>query len=158
MIVIDQEGFRANVAIIIFNDQQEVFWGRRIKQNSWQFPQGGVNVGETPIEAMYRELQEEVGLMAYDVDLIGSTQTWLRYRLPKSKIRRNFPLCIGQKQKWFLIKIKSPDYKVNLNYNLKPEFDHWRWVNYWYPINNVVPFKRKVYQKALKYFLPLIKN
>ncbi len=158
MIVIDQEGFRANVAVIIVNDQNKVFWGRRVNQSSWQFPQGGLNSGETPIEGMYRELKEEVGLMPYDVEVIAATQTWLRYRLPRFLIRRNCPLCIGQKQKWFLLRLKSPDSAVNLNANNKPEFDDWRWVNYWYPVDKVVAFKRKVYQKALEHFSPLVEN
>ena len=158
MIVIDQEGFRANVAIIILNDQDKVFWGRRVHQNSWQFPQGGLNSGETPIEAMYRELKEEVGLMPYDVEVIAATRTWLRYRLPRFLIRRNYPLCIGQKQKWFLLRLKSPESAINLRANKKPEFDDWRWVNYWHPINKVVSFKRHVYQKALEHFCPITKN
>ncbi len=150
--VIDQEGFRANVAMVLLNDQNEVFWGRRIRQHSWQFPQGGMDAGETPIEAMYRELQEEVGLLPKDVEVIAATQMWLRYRLPRFFIRRNSPLCIGQKQKWFLLRLKSSDSHINLNAMKKPEFDDWRWVNYWYPIEEVIAFKRNVYRKALTYF------
>lgn len=158
MIVIDQEGFRANVAIVIMNDQNKLFWGRRINQSSWQFPQGGLNSGETPIEAMYRELKEEVGLMPYDVEVIAATRAWLRYRLPRSLIRRNWPLCIGQKQKWFLLRLRLSDSAIDLNTNSKPEFHEWRWVNYWYPVTKVVTFKRHVYQKALEYFVPILKN
>ncbi|MFZ9036004.1 MAG: RNA pyrophosphohydrolase [Francisellaceae bacterium] len=156
--MIDQEGFRANVAIVLLNDQNQVFWGKRVHQTSWQFPQGGLNPGETPIEAMYRELKEEVGLNPCDVEVIAATRTWLRYRLPRSLIRRNNPLCIGQKQKWFLLRLKSADETIDLRVNKKPEFDAWRWVNYWYPTEKVVPFKRHVYRKALEYFFPIMRN
>lgn len=156
MALIDKEGFRANVAIVILNSRKKVFWGRRVNQSSWQFPQGGLSLGETPIEAMYRELKEEVGLMPHDVEVTAATQMWLRYRLPRFFIRRTYPLCIGQKQKWFLVKLKSPDYMINLDHDKKPEFDDWRWTDYWYPLENVIFFKRYVYRKALEYFSPII--
>lgn len=156
--MIDQDGFRANVAIIIANSQNKVFWSRRINQSSWQFPQGGIIFGETPVEAMYRELKEEVGLMPYDVSIIGMTGTWLKYKLPRYLIRNNYPLCIGQKQKWFLLCLKSGDEAINLSTNRKPEFDKWRWVHYWYPVEKVVSFKRNVYQRALAHFAPYLKN
>ena len=158
MIVIDQQGFRANVAIVIINDQKKVFWGRRVNQGSWQFPQGGLNRGETAIEAMYRELKEEVGLSPHDVEVIASTQAWYRYRLPRMLIRRNSPLCIGQKQKWFLLKLKSHDNTIDLAASEKPEFDTWRWVDYWYPPHKVVGFKRHVYKKALSQLFPFAKQ
>jgi len=158
MALIDEEGFRANVAIVILNNHNKVFWGRRINQNSWQFPQGGLNPGETPIEAMYRELKEEVGLMPHNVEVTAATQMWLRYRLPRFFIRRTYPLCIGQKPKWFLLRLKSPDHVINLDYDKKPEFDNWRWADYWYPLENVVFFKRYVYRQALEYFSPIITN
>lgn len=156
MALIDKEGFRANVAIVILNNHNQVFWGRRINQNSWQFPQGGLNPGETPIEAMYRELKEEVGLMPHNVEVAAATQMWLRYRLPRFFIRRTHPLCIGQKQKWFLLRLKSPDHVINLDYDKKPEFDDWRWADYWYPLEHVVFFKRYVYRQALEYFSSII--
>ena len=158
MIVIDEEGFRANVAIIILNHRNKVLWAQRINQSSWQFPQGGLNLGETPIEAMYRELKEEVGLIPHDVEVLAATQNWLYYRLPRFLIRRHCPLCIGQKQKWFLLKLITLDTSIDLKNNNNPEFDNWRWVNYWYPINKVVPFKRHVYYQALTYFFPIIKT
>jgi putative (di)nucleoside polyphosphate hydrolase len=156
--VIDNEGYRANVAIVIVNKKGKIFWGKRIRQHSWQFAQGGLNSGETPIEAMYRELHEEVGLKPHDVEIMACTRTWLRYRLPRFLIRRNFPLCIGQKQKWFLLKMKSEDSAINLQATKKPEFDRWRWVDYWHPVDNVVPFKQQVYRKALEQFFPIYKE
>ncbi|MDA7742547.1 RNA pyrophosphohydrolase [Francisellaceae bacterium] len=156
--MIDKEGYRANVAIVIMNEHGKIFWGKRIRQKSWQFPQGGLNPGETAIEAMYRELHEEVGLKPHDVEILACTRAWLRYRLPRFLIRRSFPLCIGQKQKWFLLKLKSADSSINFKATNKPEFDHWRWVHYWHPINHVVSFKKPVYKKAMEQFFPIFKS
>lgn len=149
--MIDEQGFRANVGIILANGAGQVLWARRFAQNAWQFPQGGMRFGETPEQAMYRELHEEIGLHPQDVEIVAHTQEWLRYRLPKHLQRRNsWPLCVGQKQKWFLLRHLSDDSAVRLDMQQKPEFDHWRWVNYWYPMQQVVPFKRNVYLRALK--------
>ena len=150
--VIDSDGFRPNVGIMIANDSGQLLWARRIGgQDAWQFPQGGINEGESPEQALYRELKEEVGLSADSVDVLGCTRGWLRYRLPKRFLRKGqSPLCIGQKQKWFLLRMLAGDEKVRLNLNEKPEFDHWQWVSYWFPLNEVVPFKREVYRKAMK--------
>ena len=156
--MIDKDGYRANVAIVIFNEQGKVFWAKRNRQPSWQFAQGGLNSGETPLESMYRELYEEVGLYPKDVEIIACTRSWLRYRLPRFLIRRNFPLCIGQKQKWFLLKLKTHESNINLKTSKRPEFDSWKWVDYWYPVTHIVSFKRHVYRQALEHFFPIYKN
>ncbi len=149
--MIDSDGFRPNVGIILANQHNEVLWARRIGQDSWQFPQGGIKNRETPEDALYRELYEEVGLEAADVDVIAQTNGWLRYRLPKRLIRHNsHPLCIGQKQKWFLLRMLSDDSVVSVSQSNSPEFDGWEWVSYWYPLGQVVSFKREVYRRALK--------
>src|SRR5690554_2862560 len=136
--VIDAEGFRANVGIIICNEQGQVFWARRFGQHSWQFPQGGIDVGETPEQAMYRELWEEVGLKPEQVEIIYTSRNWLRYRLPKRLVRREQrPTCIGQKQKWFLLRLKCSEKDVNVMHSMHPEFDDWRWVSYWYPVRQI---------------------
>lgn len=154
--MIDQEGFRANVGIILANGKGEVFWARRVGQDAWQFPQGGISAGETPEQAMYRELYEEIGLRPEDVKIVASTKGWLRYRLPKRLLRHNSePLCIGQKQKWFLLHYQSSDDAVRLDLHEKPEFDHWDWVSYWYPVDRVVSFKRGVYSRALRELSPV---
>jgi len=155
--VIDDEGFRANVGIILSNCDGEVFWGKRIGQSSWQFPQGGIDEGETPLEAMFRELYEETGLQKKHVRVIGSTKGWLRYRLPHKMIRRseNGKVCIGQKQRWFLLKLTCDDSSVDLCAYGTPEFDNWRWVNYWLPAKEVVYFKKRVYERALQELAPL---
>ena len=131
--------------------------GRRIGQNAWQFPQGGIQDNETPIEALYRELAEEIGLSTEDVELLGCTRGWLRYRLPKRYIRTSCkPICIGQKQKWFMLRLISNTEKIHLDRGATPEFDSWRWVSYWHPLREVVAFKRHVYQRALKELAPLV--
>lgn len=155
--MIDDDGFRANVGIILSNCDGEVFWGKRIGQTSWQFPQGGIDEGETPLEAMFRELHEETGLREKHVQVVGSTQDWLRYRLPNKMVRRcnNGKVCIGQKQRWFLLRLTCEDSSVNLTACDVPEFDGWRWVNYWLPAKEVVYFKRRVYERALQELAPL---
>jgi putative (di)nucleoside polyphosphate hydrolase len=153
---IDEEGFRANVGIILANGERQVFWGGRAGRDGWQFPQGGIGPDEDPQEAMYRELEEEIGLTADDVRLVGSTRGWLRYRLPKRYIRNHSrPLCIGQKQRWFLLELSSPDHRLRFDTTTRPEFDRWRWVDYWLPLREVIYFKRHVYRRALEELGPL---
>ncbi len=155
--MIDSQGFRANVGIILCNNQRRLFWGRRVGQNAWQFPQGGIKATETPEQAMFRELQEEVGLKPEHVEILGSTDGWLHYRLPKRFIRwRCEPLCIGQKQIWFLLRVKCGEGDFCLDASEKPEFDRWRWVKYWQPVREVVYFKRKVYSRALEELAPVL--
>ncbi len=155
--MIDRDGFRANVGIIICNPERKLFWGRRIGQDAWQFPQGGIKRRETSQEAMYRELREEVGLLPGQVEILGSTRGWLRYRLPKRYIRRrSHPLCIGQKQVWFLLRARCEASDICLDESPKPEFDDWRWVDYWQPLEEVVYFKREVYNRALHELAPLL--
>jgi putative (di)nucleoside polyphosphate hydrolase len=155
--VIDAEGYRANVGIVLINKRGKVFWGKRIRQRSWQFPQGGVNEGESTLAAMYRELYEEVGLKPLDVEIITATRSWLKYRLPAHMIRRSDVTCVGQKQKWFLLRLLSEDSAICFNCSDDPEFDHWRWVDYWYPLSQVIAFKRHVYRRALETFFPIVK-
>lgn len=154
--MIDADGFRPNVGIILTNSRGELLWARRIGgQDAWQFPQGGIKHHESAEQALYRELEEEVGLSPQDVAILGVTRGWLRYRLPARYVRQQQPVCVGQKQKWFLLRFLGSDDQVNLALNDSPEFDHWRWVSYWYPINNVVAFKRDVYRRALRELSPL---
>ena len=152
--MIDSEGFRANVGIVISNQQGQLLWARRHGQNAWQFPQGGVDQGETPEQTMYRELHEEVGLKPEDVKLLKQTREWLHYRLPSRYLRQGSkPLCIGQKQKWFLLQLIGDEQLIRFDQGSRPEFDHWRWVSYWYPVRNVIDFKRDVYRQALSELL-----
>ena len=155
--MIDPDGFRPNVGIVLMHEDGRVFWARRVRRDGWQVPQGGMNTDETPLEAMYRELHEETGLLPEHVDVLGVTPGWLRYRLPPRAIRRHDRLvCIGQKQKWFLLKLAAQPDRIRLDSCRPAEFDDWRWVSYWFPLNQVVSFKREVYRKALLELAPRI--
>ena len=148
--MIDAEGFRANVGIIICNKQWQVFWARRYGQHSWQFPQGGIDQGENPGQAMYRELHEEVGLKPTDVELLGVTRNWIRYRLPKRLIRSGtHPVCIGQKQKWFITRFLGEEKEINLN-TKHAEFIDWKWIEPKLLPEIIVNFKKDLYLNLLK--------
>jgi len=142
---------------MLCNADARLLWAKRIRQRSWQFPQGGIHPNETPEQAMYRELNEEIGLHPEHVEVLGCTRSWLRYRLPKHLIRRHSkPTCIGQKQIWFMLRMVGTESDVKLDLSDQPEFDYWRWVDYWYPLRAVVPFKRNVYLRALQELAPLL--
>jgi putative (di)nucleoside polyphosphate hydrolase len=155
--VIDQDGFRLGVGIILVNSNRQVFLAKRIGKAAWQFPQGGLMDDETPEQAMFRELTEEIGLQPEDVKVLSVTRRWLRYRLPKRLVRHySQPLCVGQKQKWFLLGLTNEDAQFNLSVTESPEFDSWAWVSYWYPLSQVVAFKRRVYSLAMKEFARVV--
>lgn len=157
--MIDAEGFRPNVGIVLANARGQVLWAKRIGMEAWQFPQGGVAPGETEEQAMFRELREELGLEPSQVTHLGVTRDWLRYTLPLRYQRKGrIPLCIGQKQKWFALRLAAPDSAVCFTCGDPPEFDGWRWVDYWHPLREVVPFKRVVYEAALHELEPLIRT
>ncbi len=155
--MIDADGFRPNVGIILSHADGRVLWAKRVGQDAWQFPQGGINRGETPEQALYRELEEELGLKPEHVQCLGVTKGWLSYRLPNRLIRRGRrPMCIGQRQKWFLLRMTGCETMIHFDHCGKPEFDGWRWVDYWQPMNEVISFKREVYRNALEELAPLL--
>lgn len=156
--MIDADGYRPNVGIIIANDQNQLLWCRRLgKSDAWQFPQGGIRANETPEKAMYRELTEELGLTSSDVHCLAQMKDWVSYLLPEAYRRyHSKPLCIGQKQKWFLLRLVSPDTALKLDLSEDQEFDQWRWVDYWYPKDHVIAFKRAVYQTVLTEFATVL--
>jgi putative (di)nucleoside polyphosphate hydrolase len=148
--MLDRDGFRPNVGIILLNQKNQVFWGKRIRTHSWQFPQGGIDRGETPEQAMFRELHEEVGLTPEHVRIVARTRDWLRYEVPDRYIRRDARGHYkGQKQIWYLLQLTGHDWNLNLRATNHPEFDAWRWNDYWVPLDVVVEFKRGVYEMAL---------
>ncbi len=164
--MIDDSGYRPNVGIIICNTGGHVLWGRRCGHDGWQFPQGGIRHDETPEQALFRELHEEVGLTAAHVDVLGRTQDWLRYEIP-SELRRR-PVAShgggarsgksfrGQKQMWFLLRLTGCDNDIKLDACHRPEFDAWRWISYWDTLGEIVAFKREVYRSALAELEPLL--
>ena len=150
--MLDKEGYRPNVAIVLANCRNEVFWGKRVNQHAWQFPQGGIKHGETPLAAMYRELEEEIGLLRTHVRILGRTRDWLRYEVPERWARRpreGGASYRGQKQIWYLLRLVGRDCDVRLRASGHPEFYAWRWHEYWVPIDAVIDFKRDVYRQAL---------
>lgn len=153
--MIDQDGYRANVGIMLSNDQGELLWARRFGRDGWQFPQGGIQKEETPKQALFRELKEEIGLEPHEVEILNSTEEWLRYELPRSLRRPNSkPVCIGQKQIWFLLKLISSDENIKLDCSDKPEFDSWCWIAPHLAAEQVIDFKQDVYRNALSMLLP----
>ncbi len=148
--MLDRDGFRPNVGIILANERNEVFWGKRIREHAWQFPQGGIKRGESPEQAMYRELHEEVGLRDAHVEIVGRTRNWLRYEVPERWVRREWRGHYrGQKQIWYLLRLIGRDTDIDLRASGHPEFDAWRWNSYWVPLEAVIEFKRDVYKEAL---------
>lgn len=149
--MIDRDGYRPNVAIVLTNRKNQVFWGKRIKEHSWQFPQGGIKHGESPEQAMFRELEEETGLRPEHVEIIARTPDWLHYDVPQHWIKREWRGSYkGQKQIWFLLRLTGRDNDIRLRASTHPEFDAWRWHDYWVPLDTVIEFKREVYRRALE--------
>lgn len=157
--MIDRDGYRPNVGIILCNAKNEVFWGKRIREHSWQFPQGGIDKGESPEQAMYRELYEEVGLQSQHVRILGRTKNWLRYDVPSHWVKREWRNSYkGQKQIWYLLRLTGRDCDVSLRASGHPEFDAWRWSEYWVPLETVIEFKREVYRLALNELVTYIER
>jgi len=155
--MIDLEGYRANVGIMLSNELGQLFWARRLGNDGWQFPQGGILRDESPKQALFRELKEEVGLEAHEVEIINSTRDWIRYDLPKNLQRAcSKPVCIGQKQIWFLLKLVSSEKNIKLDCSEKPEFDNWCWIEPQQAAEQVVDFKKNVYRQAIALLLPKV--
>lgn len=156
---IDRDGFRLNVGIVLINEHRQLFWGQRVQKDSWQFPQGGMEDGESEIDAMYRELNEEIGLNKSDVSVLTKSKQLISYLLPEQFIRKHSsPQVIGQKQRWFLLKLISDEVNINLKRVSEPEFMNWVWIDFWHPVDNVIYFKKEVYKKNLQEFDSFLKS
>ena len=146
--------YRSNVGIMMVNEKGYVFVGQRLdnNQNAWQMPQGGIDAGEDPETAAYRELLEETGVKKQDVRFVASSSQWLSYELPEDLI----PILWngkyrGQKQKWFLFKFLGEDGDINIATE-HPEFSKWKWISKENLLKEIVPFKKSVYENVLKEF------
>ncbi|MCE5388114.1 MAG: RNA pyrophosphohydrolase [Acidithiobacillus sp.] len=151
--MIDADGYRPNVGMIICNHENQVLWAKRIGEEAWQFPQGGIDGTETPEQAVFRELLEEVG--TNKVRILGRTKGWLRYEVPTPRNRSSRRRYRGQKQIWFLLRFEGEEAEINLETE-KPEFEDWQWVDYWQPASEIIAFKKRVYCLALQELAPLI--
>ena len=146
--------YRSNVGIMMVNEKGYVFVGQRLdnNQNAWQMPQGGIDAGEDPETAAYRELLEETGVKKQDVRFVASLSKWLSYDLPEDLIpflwNGKFR---GQKQKWFLFKFLGEDGDINIATE-HPEFSKWKWISKENLLKEIVPFKKSVYENVLKEF------
>ena len=155
----DEKHYRKNVGITLINNKQQIFIAKRCKQDVWQLPQGGVDKNETILNAMFRELNEEIGLKKNHIEIISKMPQWLYYDIPETyRKQANKSKYIGQKQLWFLLKLVSSDKNIKLDTYKIIEFDKWQWVDYWYPLKKVVSFKKQVYKKMLETFLPIVFN
>lgn len=150
-----EKGYRLNICIVLCNANGQVLIAQRNDgRNNWQFPQGGIKKGESAIQAMYRELNEEVGLKPSDAHIVTHTSRWFRYRIPESR-RPAMSKTVGQKQRWFLLSMLSRDCAIDLDSDeLESEFVRWQWVDFWEPLHRIVRFKRHVYRQGLEALSP----
>ena len=140
--------YRRGVGIMLLNQSDEVFVGQRAdtQGDAWQMPQGGIDEGEEPRSAAFRELREEIG--TNNADIIAESKAWLRYDLPPELRKRWHDRWRGQQQKWFVMRFRGGDADINIA-TAQPEFSAWKWV----PIERlpdlIVSFKRQLYWDLL---------
>jgi len=155
----EESNYRLNVGLIIVNNYGKVLICKRKNSNQWQFPQGGIDKGESPIEAAKREIFEEVGIKPSKIKVLGKIKDWVKYEIPKELSKKSFKKkgIVGQKQKWFIFKIKS-EACISFVNDPDNEFDDFAWVSYWRPIALIVSFKKEVYRNVLAELLPIYFN
>lgn len=156
------DGYRPNIGIVLMNRFGKVLWARRSSRDGWQFPQGGIKRNESLEDALFRELYEEVGLVDHQVDMLAHTSDWLRYDLPRN-YRRRVPQrgttrFRGQKQIWCLLAMLDDDSEVCLSATKKPEFDKWIWADWWFAVQQIVDFKRPVYESVWSELNPTLSS
>lgn len=161
---VQQLGYRPCVGIMVLNGDDLVWIGRRVDKKQltddglekwWQMPQGGIDDGEDPVDAAYRELQEETGIRREHVEIIQQSADWYRYDLPRHLVGKKWGgRYRGQKQKWFAMRFSGSDSDVNIDPPPphEVEFDRWRWAAHTELIELIVPFKRDVYKAVLSDF------
>lgn len=148
--------YRPCVGITLINEKGEIFAGQRLDATvaAWQMPQGGIDDGEKPREAAYRELWEETGVTADKVELLSKTADWVTYDLPPELLGKVWGGAYrGQKQKWFLFRFTGTDADIRIDSD-HPEFARWRWIGAAEMVASIVPFKRAVYEAVVAEFRP----
>ena len=146
--------YRPNVGMMIINQKKEIFVGKRIDHpsNFWQMPQGGIDAQEIPSIAALREMEEEVGIKKNKVDLLAESKDWYYYSIPSDLAKTLWKgKYKGQRQKWFLYKFKGTEKDINIHTE-HPEFSDYKWVTKDFLVPNIVPFKKKIYEKLLLEF------
>ena len=146
--------YRPNVGMMIINQKKEIFVGKRIDHpsNFWQMPQGGIDAQEIPSIAALREMDEEVGIKKNKVDLLTESKDWYYYSIPSDLAKTLWKgKYKGQRQKWFLYKFKGTEKDINIHTE-HPEFSDYKWVTKDFLVPNIVPFKKKIYEKLLLEF------
>lgn len=156
------EQYRPNVGICLFNKQGQVWMGKRVMNTNniknpqnvymWQMPQGGIDKGESPKTAAFRELKEETGLKKKHVTLLTITPGWIAYDLPKSYKKRRF---VGQKQKWAAMVFEGKAKDFDLAADAHQEFDDYKWMELEDVMPLIVPFKRGIYEEVITSFSPM---
>lgn len=158
-LIIDELPYRLCVGIALLNQAGHVFVGHRINSTEdvhWQMPQGGIDEGESPIEAALRELEEETG--ARQAEILRESADWYSYDIPMEILRRSTRTRYrGQKQKWFAMRHLGGNADINIA-TAHPEFDDWKWVPLPQVVELIVPFKRGVYERVVEEFLPLTES
>lgn len=146
--------YRSGVGIMLINDRKEIFVGKRIDNNSdaWQMPQGGLDVGESEDDAMFRELREETGISENNIRVLKKSQGHHYYNLPY-KLQKKFwgGKYLGQKQRWYLVEFSGDEAAINIATD-HPEFSDWKWISGEKIINAIVGFKRELYAEVLGEF------
>ncbi|NIY79232.1 MAG: RNA pyrophosphohydrolase [Rhodobacteraceae bacterium] len=145
--------YRPCVGVMLLNDKGQVFVGERIDTpGAWQMPQGGIDPGEMPQEAALRELWEEIGLTADQVEVVAQTSDWLTYDLPDHLLGRVWKgKYRGQKQLWFVLRLTGPETAINIETD-HPEFGQWKWSTSAELVSDIVPFKRDIYEALVAEF------
>lgn len=151
--------YRPAIGIIVVNRRDQVLIGRRNDLvDQWQFPQGGIDPNETPNSAVLRELKEETGISQENVEILDHTQEYLKYDYPHSVIQelnvKKTWRYAGQQLQFFLLRYHGLDENIDVHKVANPEFDAWKWVDYWEPLRLIVEFKHDLYHRALTELAP----
>lgn len=144
--------YRSGVGMVIFNRQGLVLIAERLDSpGGWQMPQGGIDAGETPEIAVFREMEEEIGTR--NAAIIGVMEEWLDYDFPAHLRHKLFDgKYLGQRQKWIALRFLGEDSEIRLETHSQPEFSRWQWVSVQDVLIRTSPIKRSVYERVIQSF------